>query len=357
MDAEIERTDDDAPASGTPAAATPQPPILSPSADARRDLLQAALLERPWAIQRSTLALMARAGGLPAHAERPEIEASSMLERLGGFIAGGAAVVPVYGAISYRYSFWNWLFGGSSIDMLRAAIKEQLDDSSVGAVVLDVDSPGGCVDGLPEIAAWLRSVRGGDKPIVAVANTLAASAAYWIATQVDELVVTPSGSVGSVGVYAMHEDDSALLEMAGIKITLISAGPYKVEGNPYEPLTDEARATIQADVDAFYAMFVADVAKGRGITADKVIADFGGGRDLLAKPALASGLVDRIDTLENTVKRLSSGSRSRRSAEAKSPSIAAASNHTQPAIAAAAPKRRFRSRADWLAHISTGSSH
>ena len=168
-----------------------------------------------------------------------------------------------------------------------------------------MDSPGGSVDGLPEMAAELRAARGGTKPIVAVANTLAASAAYWLASSVDELVVTPSGQVGSIGVLAVHEEFSRQNDAQGVTVTLFSSDPRKVEGNEWEPLTEEARATIQSQIDAFYAMFTKDVARGRNVTAGKVAADFGGGRVLLASEALKAGMVDRVDTLDATVRRLS----------------------------------------------------
>jgi ClpP class serine protease len=89
-----------------------------------------------------------------------------------------------------------------------------------------------------------------------------------------------------------------------VKITLISAGPYKTEGNPFEPLGDEAEAAIQEQVDTFYSMFLSDVALGRGASVNTVASSYGEGRTMLAKKALAAGMVDRIDTLENTALRL-----------------------------------------------------
>jgi signal peptide peptidase SppA len=181
-------------------------------------------------------------------------------------------------------------------DEFRAAVQSP----DVGAIVLDVDSPGGLVDLVPETAAEIRDARG-TKPIVAVANTMAASGAYWIAAQADELVVTPSGSVGSIGVYMVHEDWSGFNEQQGIQPTYISAGEYKTEGNPDEPLSDEARADWQQEVDDLCAMFVADVAAGRGVTAQQVRDGYGKGRTLIADRALAAGMVDRVDTIETVI--------------------------------------------------------
>src|SRR5690606_12609791 len=110
----------------------------------------------------------------------------------------------------------------------------------VGTIVLDVDSPGGGVYGVAEFAEEIYKARG-QKRIVAVANSMAASAAYWIATAADELVVTPGGEVGSIGVYMLHEDWSGAYEKAGIKPTVIKFGENKAEGIDVEPLSESAQ--------------------------------------------------------------------------------------------------------------------
>lgn len=271
-----------------------------------------AILDRPWALHPPVLAFIAdlvrfrSAGGLLAPEEidaRLAAARESNGDRAGAQVAGQVAVLPVYGLLAKRTSLMTEMSGGTSYDSLRASLDELLRDPAVSSIVLDVDSPGGEVDGLPELAAFVRAQRD-VKPIVAQVDTLAASAAYWIASQASEVVVTPSGEVGSIGVYTAHQDVSAAMEAAGVRTTLVSAGRYKVEGNPYEPLGDEARAAIQDQVDAYYAMFLSDVARGRATTTDAVAAGYGEGRTLLAKPALAAGMVDRIDTLDATIRRL-----------------------------------------------------
>jgi signal peptide peptidase SppA len=147
-------------------------------------------------------------------------------------------------------------------------------------------------------------IRGAQTPVTAIANTLAGSAAYWLASQADEVVVSPSGFVGSIGVFARHVDESAALAQEGLKVTLISAGDYKVEGNPYEPLSDEAQAAIQALVNETYDAFVNDVAAGRNVSAGDVLAGFGQGRMFSAQGAVAAGLADRVDTFASTVQGL-----------------------------------------------------
>lgn len=216
--------------------------------------------------------------------------------------AGAVAVLPLTGVLTPRGSFLSMLFGGGAGGLMdfRETFQQAVADPDVGAIVLDVDSPGGLIDLVPETAEEVRAARG-QKPIVAVANTLAASGAYWIAAQADELVVTPSGDVGSIGVYVMHEDWSGFNEQTGIDVTYISAGKYKTEGNIDEPLSDEAREAWQSEVDDLYTMFVDSVAAGRNVTSDTVIADYGEGRTLLAARSLKAGMVDRVATLEQVV--------------------------------------------------------
>lgn len=220
-------------------------------------------------------------------------------------LTGGVAILSLTGVLTPQGSFISMLFGGGAggLQGFRADFREALAADEIAAIVIDIDSPGGLVDLVPETAAEIRNARGA-KPIVAVANTLAASGAYWIGAQADEIVVTPSGSIGSIGVYAVHDDWSKFNEDFGVTPTYVSAGKYKVERNPDTPLSDEAEAAMQATIDELYGMFVADVAAGRGTTPDAVTGGYGEGRVVTASRALQLGMADRIDTLEATIARL-----------------------------------------------------
>ena len=274
------------------------------------ELLIALAETKVWAIRPELLAGIAR---LAAH---PMLRAGLFDDddepaRSGPMIAGGGvAVVGLHGVITPRKSLLMALFGGGSgglldfLSDLNAAAK----DPEAKSIVLDIDSPGGLVDLVPEAAATVRQIReSSGKPIVAVANTQASSAAYWLASQANEIAVTPSGELGSIGVYSLHRDMSEAFAQRGVKHTLISAGKYKVEGNPYEPLSDEALAAEQASVDDYYGMFVGDVAAGRGVEVSDVTDGYGEGRSLTAKRAVKAGLADRTATLGETIARLSSG--------------------------------------------------
>jgi signal peptide peptidase SppA len=218
----------------------------------------------------------------------------------------GVAVIPIHGTISQRPSVFSQASGGTSTQEIAQAFRAAMADPAVGSVLFDVDSPGGTVPGVPELAAEIRAARGQGKPVVAVANGLAASAAYYLASAADELVVTPSGEVGSIGVFAVHEDRSGLYAATGVTHSLISAGRFKTEGNPYQPLGEDARAAIQAKVDDFYGMFTRAVARHRNATVEAVRGGFGEGRTVLARKAVELGMADRVDTFDATLARLAS---------------------------------------------------
>ncbi len=272
-----------------------------------------AISETPWAILPDRLAAIReivalRAEGHKLSPEEIEARVGSGPSSRQRYKAGPVAVLPLYGVIIPRATLFSEMSGGTSVQGFRAAFRDALEDEHVSSIVFDVHSPGGSVFLVHELANEIRAARG-RKPIVAVANALCASAAYHIASQADELVATETAIVGSIGVFAAHEDWSEFYASVGLKTTLIHAGKHKVEGNPFEPLSEEARAAIQREVDAFYKLFVDAVAKGRGTTAAAVRSGYGQGRALTARAAMAEGMVDRIDTLEATVARLLRGNK------------------------------------------------
>lgn len=220
--------------------------------------------------------------------------------------SGSVAVIPLSGFLTPKPTLFSALFGGTSVQEFARETVAALRDSSIGAVVMLVDSPGGVVSGMTEAAATIREARGG-KPLVAVADSLMASAAYWIASQADEIVASPSGMVGSIGVFATHVNEAKALEQAGLEVTFVSSAPKKMEGNSAEPLSDGARSTLQSRVDYFGRMFEADVAAGRKVSPNKVASDFGQGALMTADAALSAGLVDRVATTGQVLDRLVAG--------------------------------------------------
>jgi signal peptide peptidase SppA len=272
-----------------------------------------AFYARPWAILPETLAIMqellafrVQGGRLSADEIQARLEAVGPRQRETAQARPGIAVIPLYGMIAPRAStLAETSTGGTGLDTFMGAFRSAMADPEVGSILIDIDSPGGQVGGLTEAAAEIRAARD-QKPITAFANVAigAASAAYWLGAQASEIVASPSSQVGSIGIRGTHEDMSAFYEQKGIKHTMIAAGKYKTEGSPYGPLSEETLAHAQSEVDAYYEMFLADVAKGRQVAVSLVRSDFGEGRMLLAKDALKAGMIDRIDTLGGAIARI-----------------------------------------------------
>ncbi|MEL6375058.1 MAG: S49 family peptidase [Pseudomonadota bacterium] len=217
------------------------------------------------------------------------------------------AVVGLKGVISPRISDEMDVSGpgGTSAEGFARRFKAAADDPRIGGVIIDVDSPGGAVFGTPEAADAVLAARG-VKPIVAVANPSCASAALWIASAADDVVVMRSGEIGSLGVYTYHEDVSERLAARGVKPTLVKASisPVKADWHPAFPLSEDAAANLQVDVDRYGTMFVDAVAHARGKSTQDVIETFGGGRMLSAERAVAVGMADRIGTLDDEIARM-----------------------------------------------------
>lgn len=271
----------------------------------------ASVFGTPWAILPSKIQAIAEV--LQARIEGFRFDSEMIAERLeaaaGGRSkpqrsSGAIGVLPLFGVVNYRVGALEQMSGATGLQEWTANFKALIEDDRVASIVIPVDSPGGNVYGVQEAAQAIYAARG-TKPITAAVDPMAASAALWIASAADEVVITPSGTVGSIGVLMVHTDQSGALEKEGYKVTMIesSQSPYKTEGFGHQALSDEAYAHFKAEVDAVAAVFVEDMARNRGVTTAKVLSDFGGGRMLNAKAALAAGLVDRIETFDQVIQR------------------------------------------------------
>ena len=262
-------------------------------------------LEHPWAITPTMLTtiatVMARhvAGGElagePGFVPREPAPAGSA--------GGGVYVIPIHGVIAPRMNLFSDISGGATFEEATQQLREAVAAPGVGTIVLDWDSPGGSAAGATEFARELLKATT-VKPVISHANFQMCSGAYWTGACATEVIASPSAILGSIGVYTLHEDLSKALADMGITLTYVSAGKYKVDGNPAEPLSDTARARLTALVNATYERFVADVAEGRGVSAAAVKSGYGEGTVLNADEALAAGLIDRIETFDDTVARL-----------------------------------------------------
>lgn len=260
----------------------------------------------PWALEKSKLIAVANflrfkaAGGSYSAEELSRI--TQKREQEVRKSEGAIGVLPIQGVIGERMNLLDDISGGTSTEMISRQLRGMLNDDAIKVIVLDINSPGGVARSVEELAAEIFAARG-IKPIVAQVNTCAASAAYWIAAQADEVVVTPSGQAGSIGVYTIHEDVSEMLAKEGIKETFIYSGQYKVIGNAFEPLGDEAKSIIQKRVDELAASFTRGVAQGRNTTIKDVSENFGQGLMFGAEELVGRGMADRIATMAETLER------------------------------------------------------
>jgi len=208
----------------------------------------------------------------------------------------GIAIVPVIGTLVARSGYLGAASGLTAYSDIAETIEAAATDPGIRAILLDVDSSGGEVGGLFDLVDHIQAIRAQcGKPIWAVADEAALSAAYAIACTADRIYVTQTGEIGSIGVVAVHRDESGADAQAGLAWTFVHAGARKVDGNPHQPLSDSARASLQADVDALYGRFVDLVAKCRRKSPEAIrsteAAVYRGDQ------AVAAGLADKVGTL------------------------------------------------------------
>lgn len=201
----------------------------------------------------------------------------------------GVAIIPIHGSLINRFGqCYGYVTGYNFIRRQRDAA---MADPDVTAIVYDVNSGGGEAAGCFELADESFALRG-TKPTISVVDSACYSAAYALASTSDQVVVTPTGGAGSVGVYTMHVDMSKMLENWGLDITLIHAGEHKVDGHPYAELPEDVRADMQKSVDATYNKFVESVARNRNLSVEAVKDTQA--RCYSADDALALGLIDSV---------------------------------------------------------------
>lgn len=209
-------------------------------------------------------------------------------------VKNGVLQIPVMGVLLHRFSYTvgRWATGYTYIDK---AMQRGMGDPAVKAIAFLVDSPGGEVAGCFELVDKIFEARG-EKPFRAFAADHAYSAAYAIASASDQIVVTRSGGVGSIGVVTAHVEYSKALEEMGIKVTFIFAGQHKVDGNPYEKLPESVKSRIQERINRIYGVFTSTVARNRSMD-EKAVRD----TEALtydANQAIEVGLADKVGALE-----------------------------------------------------------
>jgi signal peptide peptidase SppA len=217
-------------------------------------------------------------------------------------VVDGTAVVTIGGVLVARRTWLSDLFGATALPDAHRAVQDAFGDPAVRGVLLVIDSPGGAVQGVSEIAATIRAGRE-SKPVAAWTSGTLASAAFWIASAADVIAISnpTTPMVGSIGVAMSHVDVSGAERMAGIQTTEIVAGKYKRIDSKYAPLSADGRATLQDMVDRVYAGFVADVAAGRRMAAVDVLDRIADGRVFVGRQALEVGAVDVVASFDQVL--------------------------------------------------------
>ncbi len=272
-----------------------------------------AVLDELWLIERSKLGAICEVltlRGSGVRLEPSEIAARIGPPRSGQTTAVGSqvALIRVWGTMAPHVGMLDNASGGVDTRSVIAAVQAAALDAGVGTIVLDFDTPGGAVSGVPELAEAIYAARR-SKPVIGVANYSACSAGYWCLAACSQAVASPSARVGSQGVLYVHENRAAANAKAGVEFEYVVAGEFKAEGNPDGPLTDTARAHIQARVQKINSQFVSALARYRGTTAQHIETHYGQGRTLMADEALAVGMIDRIATLQDVLAELGAAPR------------------------------------------------
>lgn len=265
----------------------------------------------PWAIRPGSLLEIRDLYQAHTRREKLDIKAweAATGQRLGSEpqpyrVVKGVGIVDVMGVLTKNPSVWNRLCGMSSMKQIGQAFQKAVKDPKVHSIILRVDSPGGMVDGTQELASAIYGARG-TKPITALADGQMCSAAYWVGAAADKVyAVSDTTAVGSIGVVATHQDVSGMESKDGIKTTEITAGKYKRIASSYAPLSEEGRATIQAQVDYIYSVFVDSISMFRGVPVEKVLEQMADGRIFLGQQAVSAGLVDGVSTLDALIREM-----------------------------------------------------
>jgi len=214
--------------------------------------------------------------------------------------SGGTAYVPIHGTIVSRAGLIARASGAVSPQTVQENIRRAAQDESVDRIVLDVDSPGGTINGTMPTANTVKQVASSDKRVVAVAENTMASAAYWISVMADEVVVGKSAMVGSVGVMAIHRDKTEKLEEEGIESTVIRVQGDKALGHPEEEFSEEAREMWEDRLQGYYDLFVKAVAGSMNVSENELREEIGS-RAYMGRDAVEAGLADRTGTLASVI--------------------------------------------------------
>ena len=209
-------------------------------------------------------------------------------------IQEGVGTISIKGPLTNRDSWFNSLMGVTSYGAIREALIYAAESPDVSQILLSIDSGGGAVSGCVDTANLIGMVNDKIKPVTALADGMMCSAAYWLGSSAGEVYASVTSDVGSIGIIVIHFEQSKALKEAGIGATVMRSGKYKVLANGVEPLTADAKAQIQGQLDAAYKIFVEHVAQARNVPYADADANMADGKEFFGQQAKDAGLVDGI---------------------------------------------------------------
>jgi signal peptide peptidase SppA len=215
----------------------------------------------------------------------------------------GVAIIPVTGPLFRYANLFTSISGASSYELIARDFNVALENPQIKGIILDIDSPGGEVNGVSELSNMVYAARG-KKPVVAYASGDAASGAYWIASAADEIVVSETSALGSIGVVGVYRGKSGAPN-SDVEI-VSSQSPHK----RLDPQTDEGRARLQLRIDSMADVFITTIARNRDVAPEIVQTHYGGGDVMIGARAVEAGLADRVGSLEQLIQELSTSPQS-----------------------------------------------
>jgi signal peptide peptidase SppA len=257
-------------------------------------------LARPLLLDQRVLFAVAQGAGFRPRADGGDMPEMPPSDRKKPYtVDGDVAIVSIEGPLAQRA--WScWIFEGDGYDAIAERVSAALGDPSIRAVVLRIDSPGGEVAGCFEAVRSIRSAaQSAGKPLTAFVDEMACSAAYALACACDRVVLPDTGCVGSVGVILALMEESKALDMVGITPNVITSGAAKADGHPAIPLSPDARARLQAEVDQLARVFAQEVANGRALDAQEALALEA--QIFYGAEAIKRGLADQIGNLRSAI--------------------------------------------------------
>jgi signal peptide peptidase SppA len=251
------------------------------------EILQTSWLNRPMMIEQKSFDLLSLYNGKQPIFKNLKHSTGNRAEK------EGIAVIPIHGILTKSPGAFDDFLGMTSYERIQAQIEEALADREIETILLDIDSPGGEVSGLFDLADFIYNARA-QKKIIAIANDDAYSAAYGIASSAEKVFVTRTSGIGSIGVIASHVDQSGFDEKQGIKYRTIFAGSRKNDLNPHEPITSESLESLQEEVTRLYGMFVQLIARNRNLSTQAIKSTEAG--LYFGQNAIEIGLADEVTT-------------------------------------------------------------